>query len=177
MERDMEDAKSLKPTKDPNKSRLSSLQSAKKRAEEIRQHGGDLEDGTDDFWVDTSSIPDGWTYEWKRFTVVGMEDPSYQVGLRRSGWEPVPASRHPEMMPMGYDGDDIILRKGMMLMERPKEITDEIRLKDKKAARDQIRMKEQQLNDAPAGQFERNNKDAPLAKVKKGFEPIPIPED
>jgi len=173
----MEDVKIVKPTADPKKSRLSSLQSAKKRADEIRQHGGDLEDGTDDFWVDANSIPDGWTYEWKRFTVFGQEDPSYQVALRRSGWEPVPASRHPEMMPIGHAGDDIILRKGMMLMERPKEITDEIRLKEKKAARDQVRVKEQQLNEAPAGQFERSNKDAPLAKVKKDFEPIPIPED
>lgn len=172
----MEDEKIVKPTADPKKSRLSSLQSAKKRAEEIRQHGGDLEDGTDDFWVDPQMIPDGWTYEWKRFTVYGQEDPSYQVALRRAGWDPVPASRHPEMMPIGH-ADDIILRKGMILMERPAEITDEIRLKEKKAARDQVRMKEQQLNEAPAGQFERSNKDAPLAKVKKGFEPIPIPED
>jgi hypothetical protein len=81
------------------------------------------------------------------------------------------------MMPLGYAGEDIILRKGMILMERPQEITDEIKAKDRKAARDQVRMKEAQLNDAPAGQFERANKDAPLAKVKKGFEPIPIPED
>ena len=48
----MEEAKIVKPMSDTKKTRLSSLQSAKKRADEIRQHGGDLEDGTDDFWVD-----------------------------------------------------------------------------------------------------------------------------
>ena len=174
----MDEERSVKPTAEAKKNRTANpLKSAKERAKEIRQHGGDLEDGTDDFWVDANVIPDGWTYEWKRFTVYGQEDPSYQVALRRAGWEPVPASRHPEMMPIGYAGDDIILRKGMILMERPQEITDEIRAKDKKAARDQIRVKEAQLNDAPAGQFERSNKDAPLAKVKKAYEPIPIPED
>ena len=174
---DDEVEKVVKPTADGKKSRLSALQSAKKRAEEIRKHGGDLDDGTDDFWIDVNSIPEGWSYEWKRFTVYGQEDPSYQVALRRAGWDPVPASRHPEMMPLGYAGEDVILRKGMILMERPQEITDEIKAKDRKAARDQVRMKEQQLNDAPSGQFERSNKDAPMAKVKKGFEPIPIPED
>jgi hypothetical protein len=156
----MEDEKGLaRSMTEAKKSRMDALKSAKKRAEEIRQHGGDLEDGTDDFWVDTSTIPEGWSYEWKRFTVWGQEDPSYQVGLRRAGWEPVPASRHPEMMPVGYSGEDIILRKGMILMERPQEITDEIRAKDRKEARDAVRAKEAQLNDAPAGQFERSNKE------------------
>ena len=130
----------------------------------------------DDFFVDPSSIPDGWTYEWKRLTVLGMEDPSYQVSLRRTGWTPVPAHRHPEMMPAGHK-DDAILRKGMILMERPEEITQEVRAIDKKRARDQIRVKEQQLNEAPTGQFERRNKDSSLAKVKKSYEAMPIPEE
>ena len=38
----MEEAKIVKPMSDTKKTRLSSLQSAKKRADEIRQHGGDL---------------------------------------------------------------------------------------------------------------------------------------
>lgn len=159
------------------KTKASSLKSAKKRAEEIRKHlGGDLDEGVDDFFVDPSSIPDGWTYEWKRHTVLGMEDPSYQVSLRRTGWTPVPAHRHPEMMPAGHK-DDAILRKGMILMERPEEITQEVRSIDKKRARDQIRVKEQQLNEAPTGQFERRNKDSSLAKVKKSYEAMPIPEE
>lgn len=159
------------------KTKISSAKSAKKRAEEIRKHlGGDLDEGVDDFFIDPDKVPDGWTYEWKRFSVFGQEDPSYQIQLRRWGWQPVPASRHPEMMPAGHK-DDVILRKGMILMERPEEITEEVRAIDRKRARDQVRVKEQQLTEAPAGQFQRTNKDAPLAKVKKSFEALPIPED
>jgi hypothetical protein len=69
------------------------------------------------------------------------------------------------------------MRKGMILMERPEEITQEVRSIDKKRARDQIRVKEQQLNEAPTGQFERRNKDSSLAKVKKSYEAMPIPEE
>ena len=83
---------------------------AKKRAEELRAHLGDIDEGTDDFYVDAESIPEGWTYEWKRHTVYGQEDPAYQVQLAREGWSPVPASRHPSMMPANFK-DDMILRK------------------------------------------------------------------
>ena len=158
------------------KSKVSSIKSAKKRAEEIRKHLGSLDEGTDDFYVDLDKIPDGWSYDWKRFTVLGMEDPAYQVALRRAGWTPVPAARHPEMMPADSK-DEAILRKGMILMERPQEISDEVRAIDKQRARDQVRVKEQQLNEAPNGQFERKNKDSPLAKVKKSYEAVPIPEE
>lgn len=154
-----------------------SAKSAAERAAEIRSgfDGGVLDEGTDDFFVDPSKIPDGWSYEWKRFTVLNQEDPSYQVQLRRAGWEPVPAARHPEMMPVG-SSDLNILRKGMLLMERPQEISDEVRAADKRRARQQVQVKEQQLNEAQAGQFERSNKEASLVKVKKSYEAMPVPD-
>ena len=149
---------------------------AKKRAAEIRGHLGNLDEGTDDFWVDPAVIPEGWTYEWKTHTIYNAEDPTYTTALQRAGWTPVPASRHPEMMPRGAK-DLTILRKGMMLMERPKEITEEIRQIELRRARAQVRVKEEQLSAAPPGQFERANKDNPLVKVKKGYEPMPIPDE
>ena len=79
----------------------------------------------------------------RRQRVLGQEDPAYPVALRRTGWEPVPVSRHPEMMPPGAGG--VIERKGMVLMERPKEITDEMKAIDYRNARNQVRTKEQQL--------------------------------
>lgn len=172
MERNMEDETPIAE----GKKKTSSLKSAKQRAEEIRKHIGDLDEGTDDFYVDPNKIPDGWSYEWKRFTVLGQEDPAYQVQLRRVGWTPVPASRHPEMMPADSK-DEVVMRKGMILMERPQEISDEVRSIDKKRARDQVRVKEQQLNEAPPGQFDRKNKGDSLAKVKKSYEAVPIPEE
>ena len=148
---------------------------AAKRAAELREHlGGSMDEGHDQFYIDPAIIPDGWTYEYKRLEVLGKPDPSYQVTLRRNGWEPVPASRHPELMPPGWSGETII-RDGMILMERPKEITDEIKARDARLAREQVRAKEQQLNAAPPGQFERDNKGNSMVSIKKTMA-IPVPE-
>ena len=149
---------------------------AARKAAELRAHReGTMDDGTDEFFVEPGIIPDGWTYEWKTKTILGAEDPAHQVKLARDGWEAVPANRHPEMMPAGYKGVEIT-RKGMILMERPMEITEEVRQLELRRARLQVRAKEEQLSAAPAGQFERSNKGNEMAKIKKGYEAMPIPE-
>lgn len=149
---------------------------AARRAAELRDHhNGDMDDGVDEFYIDPADIPEGWSYEWKRRTVLGAEDPAYQVALARAGWEPVPTSRHPSYMPMGGDYP-FIERKGMILMERPLEITEDARNAELRKARMQVRQKEAQLNSAESGHFERTNKDQSLVKVKKSYESIPIPD-
>jgi len=98
------------------------------------------------------------------------------VALARKGWESVPASRHPELMPMGYKGGEIT-RKGMVLMERPLEITQDARNAELRKARMQMRDKEAQLSQPSRnGEFERTNKGDPLVKISKKYEAIPIPE-
>ena len=149
-------------------------EAAARRAAQIRGHIGDLDEGTDEF--SAPPAPDGWTYEWKRKTVMGQEDPAYQVALARSGWENVPTSAHPEMMP-GQGNHPTIERKGMSLMMRPASISDEIRDIEYRKARNQVRVKEQQLNNAPDGTFERVNKNDGLTKIKKSYESIPVPRD
>src|ERR1700676_2790894 len=53
---------------------------AARRALELReQRGGDMDDGVDKFYIDPRIIPDGWSYEWKALTVLGKENPGYQV--------------------------------------------------------------------------------------------------
>jgi len=150
-------------------------EAAAKRAQEIRKHLGGMDEGIDDYYVDPSDIPPGWTYEWKRKTVLGQEDPAYQIGLMRRGWEYVPASRHPHMMPDGWTGNTIE-RKGAVLMMRPEEITNDVRRLDYRRAREQVRVKEQQLSAAPDGQFTRDH-DKVKPKISKGYEPMPIPND
>lgn len=147
---------------------------ARKRAEELRQHLGELDEGTDDFYVDVNTIPDGWTYEWKRHTVYGQEDPAYQVQLAREGWSIVPASRHPNMMPVGAT-EEVILRKGCILMECPTEIVVERRAIELRKARDQVRHKEAQIAGTPEGTMTRDHARV-RPSIKKGYEPIPIPE-
>lgn len=148
---------------------------AERRAAEIRQHlKGDSSEGVDRFYIDPHVIPDGWSYEWKRKTIWGKEDPAHEVELARKGWEPVPASRHPEMMPKG--NWQTIERDGMILMERPKVLTDDAHNSNLKNARLQVRAKEAQLNQAPDGTFER---DDPRVKpsIKKSYAAMPISDE
>jgi len=148
---------------------------ANRRAAEIMQHLGGLDEGTDDFYIDPASVPDGWTYEWKRKTIYNREDPAYQVQLARTGWEAVPADRHPEMMPANGKYHTIE-RKGMQLMMRPKMITDQFRNIDQRKAKDQVKHKEAQLGSAPEGQFGRDHAQV-KPKISKGYEPMPVPQD
>jgi hypothetical protein len=147
---------------------------AARRAAELRDHLGDMDEGTDDFYINKDDIPPGWEYEWKRKLLLGAEDPAYQVALARAGWEPVPTARHPSYMPNNGD-HPIIERKGMVLMERPSEISDEARAIELRKARNQVRQKEAQLNSAEGGQFERANKDQSLVNIRKSYDSIPIP--
>ena len=149
---------------------------AARRAQELREHmGGSMDDGTDKYYIDPAIIPDGWSYEWKTFTVLGKENPSYQVSLAHRGWEAVPRTRHPELMPDNYRGETIE-RDGMILMERPKEITDEVKSLELRKARTQVRDKEVQLGAAPPGQFERGTHPNTQPKINKTFEQMQIPE-
>ena len=151
------------------------LERAKRRADEIRGHlGGDLDEGTDEFYVPKDIIPDGFTYEWKRYSTFNQIDSSHIRELERKGWAFVPSTRHPSMMAIGDNGN-IILRKGLALMERPTEIVDEARLIERRRAADQVRSKEQQLSGTPEGTMTRDHAKA-RPQIKKSYEAIPIPE-
>lgn len=143
------------------------------RAAAVRSNIGDMDEGTDEFTAPRA--PDGWVYEWKTRTVMGAENPAYQVSLARKGWEPVPADRHPEMMPVGFKETNIE-RKGMVLCERPKELSDEARDIERRRAQNQVRAKEQQLRDAPDGQFGRDHPQA-RPRINKAYGAMPVSAD
>lgn len=148
---------------------------AARRAAEIMGHlEGALDEGTDELALDNIAIPDDWTYEWKRQTVYGKSDPAYDTKLAMTGWEPVPSERHPSMMPKGHRGS--IERDGLVLMERPKVITERVKKIMYERARGAVRLKESQLNDAPQGTFERvDERGRPMARVKTSHSPVEIP--
>jgi hypothetical protein len=146
---------------------------AAQRAAEIRGHLGSIDDGIDEFAAPPA--PEGWTYEWKRHSIVNQEDRTHMSSLRHKGWDPVPANRHPEMMPEN-SGSEPIMRKGMILMERPKEISDEIRNTNLRRARSQVQIKEKQLTSAPDGTFDRTHERV-KPKINKSFQAMPIPEE
>jgi hypothetical protein len=92
-------------------------------------------------------IPDGWEYQWKRYSTAGLENAQYLAGLDQRGWKPVPASRHPDQMPLGNTGEAII-RKGMILMELPKVFSDEFRAGEKREADRILADKKESLGEA-----------------------------
>lgn len=106
------------------------------------------------FDIPTHEIPEGLTYEFKRYTNMGQEDPFYLARMREQGWEPVPPSRHPNWVPPGYKEPHII-KGGQILMDRPKELTDEANRETRTLARQQIREAEQRLGLAPKDTLER----------------------
>jgi hypothetical protein len=165
-----------RPPLRPDMREKTSREAAAERAAEIMGHIGDLDEGEDKFALPLGGVPDGWSYEWKRRTVYNQEDPAYSVKLSRTGWEPVPTTRHPEMMPKGGN-HPIIERDGMVLMQRPAVITEKVKEIERQKARAQVRAKEEQLNASPPGTFERGTDPRVRPVVKKSYEAMPIPED
>lgn len=157
----------------------SSQERAARRAAQVRGHrGGDMDDGTDEFYISQDMIPDGWTYEWKRKLLLGAEDPSHMVQLLRDGWEPVPLDRdamHRAMMPSNWK-ENTIERKGMLLMERPLELSQEVREMNLYRARKQVRDKEAQLAGTPDGTLSRDDPRV-RPQIKKGWEAMPVPKE
>lgn len=151
------------------------LREASLRAEEIRNKmRGEQFDSQvyDEFYIDPRVIPEGWDYNWKRESIAGQIDDDHLIEMRMSGWEPVDAKRHPEMMPTGYTGP--IRKKGMILMERPMEITNMAQDRELSTAREVVAAKEKSLGMSPSGTFER---DRSKTGVRKSYQPINVPQN
>lgn len=150
------------------------IREANLRAEQIRSRSRNEDsDATiyDKFYIDPRDIPDGWDYNWKRYETLGMKDGSYEVELAQTGWEPVDSARHPSMMPANHKGP--IIREGMILMERPAEISNRAKFLELQEARRVVNEKERALGMAPNGTFERDQR---RQVVKKEYIPMEIPK-
>lgn len=125
---------------------------AKEYMAQYRARYGDLDQlgeiTFDDKW--NVEAPPGWTYEWKTFSVWNKEYPQYHNALLRSGWQAVPATRHRDKMVPGSTDESIII-DGLMLMERPQELTQQRRRSEYLKAVEIVRMSEARLADAPPG--------------------------
>lgn len=89
------------------------------------------------------NAPDGWTYEWKRKTIAGMEDVDHLNGLAENGWSAVPSDRHATNFNFKSKTGEIV-RDGLILMERPEALTREARIEEAAIARDQVRAQHDQ---------------------------------
>lgn len=109
------------------------------------------------FHIPLEEIPAGSSYEWKRWTVHGMEDPFYIASMREQGWEPVDPKRHPNWVPPGYK-EAFIIKGGQILMERPMELTKEARAEQRALSKRQVVEAEQRLGLTPKGTGTRDLK-------------------
>lgn len=126
----------------------------------------------DPFHIPQDEIPEGLSYEWKRWTVAGLEDPFYIANMRSQGWEPVHPRNHPNWVPPGYSEPHII-KGGQILMERPIELTREAQEEMRTLARRQIRDAESRLGKADSGELARERPQI----VKEYVRPIMTAEE
>jgi hypothetical protein len=103
----------------------------------------------DKFHVDVVDIPDGMSYQWVAITVAGAEQRNSIAQFQQNGWESVPMSRYPGRYGPeklnGKPNNEPIIIDGLMLCERPIELTIEAREEEIGAARELIRTRNEQF--------------------------------
>lgn len=145
------------------------------RMAELRAIHGDLDDFSE-IYVDPwyAAAPPGWDYNWKTWAVWGKEYPTYFAAMLRNGWSPVPAHRHRDMLYPDYVEENI-LKDGMILMERPAELTEKVKEREKRRAIDAVRMSELKLHEAPPGTAPRDANPRTIPQVRHSVGPAQIP--
>ena len=139
---------------------------ANQRAAQLLGHMSDVVETPDQFDVPKHLIPDGWTWEWKTWTVYNQENSTEISQLLMAGWEFV--EMKPEYRPLvGPDyKESRIYREGQVLMEVPTSVYEEFKARDRRRAGMQVRQKEAQVTQAPVANlpagFEADNKGRPV---------------
>ena len=128
------------------------------------------------FELPMDEIPEGSSYEWKRFSTIGEEDHFYLAEMRRQGWEPVESRRHPTWVPKGYDKPNII-RGGLILMERPIELTEEARREVRDQSKQRMIEAEQRLGMTPKDTLTRQHPDIKNRVIKEWGRAVPVSEE
>ena len=150
---------------------MDSRSRAEARIRAIRSNP-DLANGTerDKYWAPPP--PDGWDYQWKLKSVMNQDDIDRIRQNEMNGWEPVPLSRHPELMPRGWKGETIEVG-GLVLMERPMMFTQEAREEERRAAREAVLTKEAQMREGRSGDLGRRE----VNRFSKTRAPIDVPNE
>lgn len=132
--------------------------------------------GDEKFYIDPKIIPDKVSYEWKRVSCYGQPDHSHQIEVRENHWRPVPAERHPHLMPSNVTSGSIE-RDGLILMERPLYLTEDARREDFAKAVGPIDRLQNEYSKTPAGTMTRDHPSVRRnTKINKSIEPGTIPE-
>ena len=141
------------------------------------------EDSVDRFHVPADMIPEGMSLQWVTSLVYGQEQTQHRAEFERKGWTPVHGEdfdgRFDGMfMPKGQEGE--ISNGGLVLMARPKELTDAANKRDLRKAREQLAIKEAALRggDIPGVSLDTTHPSAMAAnKVSRSWERVAVPTD
>lgn len=141
------------PARDPNRERT-------------RKRKGDY----DDFWVDLSKKPDDQDWNWKRFETYGQPDRQNVVAMGENGWEPVDATIFED----GRSGP--LENKGLVLCERPKELSEEARREENAKAAAQLRNKEAIFGQSLAPSDPRDASPRTRPSIQRAYAPMEVAE-
>lgn len=131
-------------------------------------------DHIDELFVDPSEIPDGFSVEWKRASIYGKEDNEHLIGLEKDGWEPASPKDFPSRVGKNYKGTSV-RHKDLILMIRPKELTQEALYEDRVNATRQVKTKLEEIGLSKPGEMQRvDSAGRPLAKVNISYDKIPV---
>lgn len=167
---DANDREARRPGRPTNAARAAAMAREPARSPTRPAGGIRLMTAENRFDFDKSKTPPGMTCEWRTRSVMGQPAEEQIISDEMNGWVPVPCSRHPELAGRKpKDPSAPIVRGGLMLMERPKELTDEARMLDNVAAHDQVAT---QLRRLKLDGKERGSQ----AKVSRKWEEIPDDE-
>jgi hypothetical protein len=145
--------------------------------EKIKAFADQQVEDTDMLHIPPEIIPEGMRYNWKTYSVFGQVQARRYGRFQMTGWEPVPASRHPGLFtPVGYEGN--IEYDGLILMEKPEELCRQVEAREYIKAREQVQAKEQQLKGGDVGTtLDSRHKSALQSnKINRSYERFEVPE-
>jgi hypothetical protein len=172
------EARALKAAESPETAKPGATKETKEqslaRAEaRIRQLRGNPELSgldRDKYWAPPP--PAGFDYQWRLKAVLGKDEIDQIRQDELNGWEAVPLSRHPELMPRDWKGNTIEVG-GLVLMERPLIFTEEAREAEKRAAREAVYTKEAQMREGRASDLGPRQ----VNRFSKTRAPIDVPDE
>ena len=144
------------PTEQPSAPQGSRLNSRTGHVEAVGRDGEVLsrtqQHVADEFEIPRHKWPKDWEYQWNTISVHGNADivSGQYTHMQAQGWRPVPAERYAgDFLPRGAKGS--IVKKGMILEERPAVLGIEARSEELAAAKRLISDRNESLKLAAVG--------------------------
>ncbi len=140
-------------------------------------------DTPDRLYISPDKIPEGMSAQWVTSTVFGQSVANHRAEFERKGWTPVHQDDFDGQFNgkwMAKDKEGEIEVEGLVLMVRPKELTDKAQQANDHKARQEVAIKERALRggDMPGVALDPTHPSALRTnKIGKSLERIEVPEE